>query len=61
MVAFIIFSIVFAPLAIIFFTFLSPNPSISRSLKNLIVVFSITRGSVLLFTKIISVFVAFHT
>ena len=58
---FIIFSIVFAPLTIIFFTFLSPNPSTSKSLKNFIIVFSITRGSVLLFTKIISVFVALQT
>ena len=61
MLAFIIFSIVFAPLASIFFTFLSPNPSTSRSLKNFIIVFSITRGSVLLFNKTISIFVAFQT
>ena len=40
--------------------FFSPSPSISKSVKNFTIVFSITRGSFLIFNKTISFFVAFQ-
>ena len=58
---FIILLIVFAPLFIIFSIFFSPNPSISKSLKNFVIDFTLTRGSDLIFFSTISTFVAFHT
>ena len=59
--AFIIFGIVFAPLAIIFSVFASPNPSTSNSLKNLVIDFIATLGSAFTFTNTRSTFVSFHT
>ena len=51
----------FAPLAIIFSMFASPNPSTSNSLKNFVIDFIATRGSAFTFTNIRSTFVSFHT
>jgi hypothetical protein len=59
-VAFIIFGMLFAPLAIIFSIFASPNPSTSNSLKNFAIDFIATRGSSFTFTNIRSTFVSFH-
>ena len=61
MLALIIFGIEFAPLAIIFSTFASPNPSTSNSLKNLVIALTSTLGSDFIFVNTKSTFVSFHT